>query len=227
MEENIKIFDGLNKSLIGVYLEDDLNCSLPITIPLNAGSGIGSAHIFNAEQLQALITECRNLIFGTGDLEPLPGDPVSDTIGDFNSEEKCSEPENNNSPQSAVSQEPAMETGKRKADEPKKKYHVKFESDHVTTVDDQMKPLAACTVAAAMVGAAAEHLNRNRKASSASMRAANATANVARAVANGDADAATDALNDVVKIVDGLANTLKQKENSFERAPKSKTCVIL
>ena len=118
-------------------------------------------------------------------------------------------------------------------DELKKKQNVKFEtdhmSDHVTTVDSQIKPLAACTVAAAMVGAAAEHINLNRKASSAGMRAAIATAKVARAVAHGDANAATDALNDVVKIVDGLSNALKQKDNGYEssRSAKSKTCVVL
>lgn len=229
MEENVKFFDGLNKSVIGACLEEDLSCSLLITTPLSAGSGLGSAHIFNTEQLQTLISECRNLIFGTGDLEPPSedtGGPVSGAIGDLNSV-KCSEPTNNNSPRSEVSYEPAMETGQRKANEPKKKHHVKFEGDQMTTVDDQIKPLAACTVAAAVVGAAAEHLSRNRKASSAGVRAANATASVARAVANGDADAATDALNEVVKIVDNLANTSKQKENGFDPAPKSKTCVIL
>jgi hypothetical protein len=37
--------------------------------------------------------------------------------------------------------------------------------------------------------------------------------------AHGDADAATDALNDVVKIVDGLSNGLKHKENGYEPSP--------
>jgi hypothetical protein len=32
---------------------------------------------------------------------------------------------------------------------------------------------------------------------------------------------------DVVKIVDGLSNALKHKENGYEPSPKSKTCVIL
>jgi hypothetical protein len=234
-EENIKVFESLKKHLICGYFEEDLDCSLPNITDLYAGSGSGTAHIFNPQQLQTLISQCRDVIFSTGDIEPLSestGDPASETIGSFVLEER-SEPAITNPPRPAVSYEPAMETGQREANGAKKKHHVKFQSDHVThhvtdsvtTVDDQIKPLAACTVAAAMVGAAAEHLNISRKASSAGMRAANATAKVARAVANGDAETATDALSEVVKIVDGLSNTLKQKGDGS--SPKSKTCVIL
>ena len=234
-EENIKVFESHNKDIIGAYFEADLKCSLSNTADLSAGSGSGSGHIFNPEQLQILISESRNLIFGTGDIEPLSdatGDPVSGTVGDFGSESH-SEPVLKGLLRPAVSNTPAMETGQREENSQPKKKHVKFQSDHVTEIDtsatkgdDQIKPLAACTVAAAMVGAAAEHLSQSRKASSASMRAANATAKVARAVAHGDADAATDALNDVVRIVDGLSSTLKQKGSDYE-SPKSKTCVVL
>ena len=235
-EENIKVFESLKKDIIGAYFEADLKCLLSNTADLSAGSGTGSGHIFNPEQLQVLIRECRNLIFGTGDIEPLSdatGDPVSGSVGDFGSEGRP-EPTLKSLLRPAVSNTPAMERGQRvEKSQPKKKHHVKFQSDHVTEIDtnatkadDQIKPLAACTVAAAMVGAAAEHLSQGRKASSAGMRAANATAKVARAVSHGDADAATDALNDVVKIVDGLSSALKQKGNGYE-SPKSKTCIIL
>jgi hypothetical protein len=235
-EENTKVFESLGKEIIGACFEGDLKCSLSNTADLSAGSGSGSGHIFNPEQLQILLSECRNLIFGTGDIDPLSddtGEPVSEIVGNFSPEDR-SEPAIKGLLRPAVSQAPAMETGQRDVSPPKKKHHVKFQSDHVTDLEtnhgtkgeDQIKPLAACTVAAAMVGAAAEHLGQSRKASSAGMRAANATAKVARAVAHGDADAATEALNDVVKIVDGLSSTLKHKGTGNE-SPKSKTCVIL
>ena len=235
LKESIEVFESLGKVVIGAYFEEDLNCSLTNTTNLNSGSGNGSAHIFNPDQLHSLITDCRRLIFGTGYLAPLSGDSgdtVSETNGVFDLED-TTESITNLPPKSAVTYAPAMETGKRTPDETKKKHHVKFEgdevsdhmTDHVTIEDNQIKPLAACTVAAAMVGAAAEHLSQNRKASSAGIRAANATAKVARAVAHGDTDAATDALSDVVKIVDGLSNK-KQKGDGFNSSQKSKTCVI-
>ena len=213
-EDNIKLVKKLNKPLIGACFEANLNCTLPRSVELTKGTGTGISHTFDSEQLLSLIGECRGLVYSTGDIDPPSEEPP--------------EPASNTSSESwpAVSVAPAMESGQR--NEAKKKHHVQFAgddvNDRVTSEESQIKPLAACTVAAAMVGAAAEHLNLTRKASSAGMRAATATAKVARAVAHGDADAATDALSEVVKIVDGLS---KQKENGYDSPPKSKTCVIL
>ena len=126
-------------------------------------------------------------------------------------------------------QDPQNQKRLKKAE--KKKRQVQFssvtDSRSSTSENSQIRRLAACTVAATMVGAAAEHLSQTSKTSTAGIRAASATAKVAQAVANDDADAATEAMNDVVRIVDGLSSASKQKENGFGAPPKSKTCTIL
>lgn len=236
-EETVKEFESLNKPLIGACFEETLSCSLPNVTDLSAGSGSGTEHTFDANQIQTLVTNCRNLIFSTGDIAPLSvaaGDPVPLATRNFESVEMSGSVEPASETSRAVFHMPAMEGGQKKHKVTFKNDHMKNPNDHVnlknghvTAEDDQIKPLASCTVAAAVVGATAEHLKLSREATSAGAQAADATAKVARAVAHGDSGAATAALSDVINIVDDLANSIKQNESNREPAAKSKTCVIL
>lgn len=210
-QKYIHVFKDLKKHIVGVKLEKDLISPFNNTVDVQSDRGNDNLFVFDQKQLETLFTVCRRHIFGSGDIEP---PDTTDHVVPETSDLFANSP--------TQTKEPVRETSQGK--------YVKFQTDHLSEDTDDsnhIRPYAACTVAAAMVGAAVEHLNQSRKSSSAGMRAANATAKVARAVAHGDADAATNAMSDVVKIVDKVSNNLKNMDEDTPRRNKSKTCAII
>ena len=238
MKEDIAEAQNNNKHIIAVRFEGDLISELAnaVWVDLDNGTGSGISHTFDTEQLKTLITQCQALLYGSGDIEPLSEPP---TEPETRASPDCAPtlpPPPNMEPSEASESQRTTDSnptdGARLKKTEKKKRQVQFspeiaDQNNADRDENQLRPMAACTVAAAMVGAAAEHLSRTGKVSPSTARAASATAKVARAVANGDADAAIEALNNVVKIVDGLASSSKLKGNGFVPPPKSKTCVLL
>ena len=223
LQQDYKQGQSVNKPTIVTYRHLDIVPEFTNVVTVNLDTGNETPGTFDREQLASLVSECCTQAYGSGHIGQIEHTSCPEIAP--NMEEST---EMTSNMELSTASPPAQDAQQlSKADKKKKVQFSDTQNNNGVTkyTDEQIKPLAACTVSAAMVGAAAEHLSRTGNTSPAGGRAASATAKVAHAVATGNADHAVKAMNEVVKIVDSV--TANQQENEFETMPKSKTCVIL
>ena len=199
-----------------------------LLIDLSTGSGAALSHQYDQGQVAELITSCKEILYGTGDIHPRepPGSPDSSPVRiDSREESSLGDP-----PFSATVPEIKKET------EQKKPYTVHFSDEKMESKPKleekeetkQIKRMAASAVAAAVAGATAQHISKSNK-SPAGIKAATAAAEVAQAVVDGNSDAAAQAVVRVAKIVEDETNVSRRavQNGATTSPPKSTTCILL
>lgn len=188
-----------------------------ICLDFDAGSGEALSHQYDQHQFSKLVSQCNDLLYGTGDIQP-PEPPVTpdSTVhdqdeGSFHHQDNLQSAEPIETKVTELNHKPAA--------------IVEPEEDP----EKRVQRMAASAVAAAVAGATAQHIAKGDSKPEAA-KAAAAAAEVAKAVVDGNSDAAAKAVTQVAKIVEDSVNQAHSKHvsnGSISTPPKSATCSIL
>lgn len=198
-----------------------------ICLDFDAGSGEALSHQYDQEQLSKLVSQCNDILYGTGDIHP-PEPPVSPDNTFHEQHEGTLHQHQLRTPKGSVQHIQSVKENEKVETEVKLKSGNTVEPEE--DPEKQVQRMAASAVAAAVAGATAQHISKANNTPEA-VKAASAAAEVAQAVVDGDSDAAAKAVIKVAKIVeDSVKNQSHSKQvsnGSISSPSKSTTCSIL
>lgn len=233
--QDAKLAASEQKSLIAVLFDktgwpadNELGSLLSqhaVCLDMNTGTGTALSHQYDETQLTDLVNQCNGTLYGTGDIHPPEPPPTPDHGSRGSQGSQILDASNLDSTTDYTlppeSKQPFPEEAS--AEKPISQNHEDIK------VQEEIKRMAACAVAAAVAGATAQHVAKTNQ-SPAAIKAAATAAEVAQAVVDGNSDAASRGVAKVARIVEesaGSGGNAVVQNGVGTGPPKSSTCIIL